>query len=181
MNSVVVHLALALFGTVGSCILIWRLADPDPKHLRAALGPQELLAAERRVQWAESMLAALAGAASMHRAPSLGMANVGAHYIPLRHRVCVSHAFLARLSDAELQLILAHEVGHAARRWKTFFRAGGISEEVLADRLALRIASATPEQWLHTVLASIAAEPSLAMNLELERRALALCVVYSPL
>ena len=49
MNSVVVHLALALFGTVGSCILIWRLADPDPKHLRAALGPQELLAAERRV------------------------------------------------------------------------------------------------------------------------------------
>ena len=181
MNSVVVHLALALFGTVGSCILIWRLADPDPKHLRAALGPQELLAAERRVQWAESMLAALAGAASMHRAPSLGMANVGAHYIPLRHRVCVSHAFLARLSDAELQLILAHEVGHAARRCKTFFRAGGISEEVLADRLALRIASATPEQWLHTVLASIAAEPSLAMNLELERRALALGVVYSPL
>ena len=119
MNSIA-QLALVVFCTVGCCILAWRLSDPDPKSLRASLSPQEIRASKRRMQWAESVLATMASSANLAKPPSFGIANCGAHYRPLGHRVCVSQAFLARLSDAELPLILAHEIGHAARRWRTF-------------------------------------------------------------
>jgi Zn-dependent protease with chaperone function len=105
--------------------------------------------------------------------PSFGVANAGAYYIPLSHRIQVSRAYLARLSDAELRLILAHEVGHATRRWKAFARRS-TDEEVAADRVALRITGSTPDQWRYAVESTGRAEPGQIVGEDVVHRASAL-------
>ena len=101
---------------------LWRVTDPDPTRGRVRLSQAEISASQEREPWARAQLAQLATAAGLRSVPSFGVANAGAYYIPLRHRIQVSRAYLARLSDAELRLILAHEVGHTTRRWKAFSR-----------------------------------------------------------
>lgn len=167
----IAQLALVCVLTLGGGVLIWRLTDPDPRRLRARLSNQEMQMAHDRIPWARTTLYSLAVASGCRRVPSFGLANFGAHYSPVWHRIRVSLAFLARLSEADLRVILAHELGHSRRRLQTFFRPGAIEEEVHADAFALRLIGATPEQWEHAVRMSVAAEPNMTANAHLEYRA----------
>lgn len=152
---------------------LWRVTDPDPTRGRVRLSQAEISASQEREPWARAQLVQLATAAGLRSVPSFGVANAGAYYIPLRHRIQVSHAYLARLSDAELRLILAHEVGHATRRWKAFARRSP-DEEVAADRVALRITGSTPDQWRYAVESTGRAEPGQIVGEDVVHRASAL-------
>lgn len=131
------HLLLLVSIVLWCGVLIWLTTDPGPRRFRVRLSKQEIQTSQHRQQWAISELVGLAKAVGLSRAPSLGIANSGAHYSPLRHRIRVSRAYLSRLSESDLRLILAHEVGHATRRWQTFFYCYEMNEEVLADCVAL--------------------------------------------
>lgn len=169
-----IKLLLLATTVVGSGVWIWRTTDPDPKRYRASLSPQEIQTSWKRAPWVIAELACLAKAAGLRSSLSFGIANAGAHYSPFWHRVSISRAFLARLSDTDLRLILAHEVAHAARRLQTFSRCGAIEEELAADRAALQMTGSTPEQWAEAIRASVVAEPGMAITNQLALRAEAL-------
>lgn len=175
MNSLTQLLFVAAFAVCAG-VLIWRTTDPDTRYFRARLSKQEMQDSQYREQWAIKELVDLAKAAHLSKLPSFGIANSGAHYLPSRHRICLSRAFLSRLSETDLRLILAHEVGHASRRWQTFLRHGAIKEEIIADRTALQITGSTPDQWVQAFQASVLAEPSMATTTQLAIRASALGV-----
>lgn len=173
------HILLLIGVIVGCGALLWRVTDQDPKRFRVNLARQEVQASKERESWAANELKLLAQAAGLKKVPSFGVANSGAHYSPLRHRICVSRAYLSRLSNEDLRLILAHEVGHAARRWRTLLCAGAVGEEIMADRIAVQITGYTPSQWANAVQASMLVEPGQDVSPQLAERASVLGVNFA--
>lgn len=182
MVSTVLLQALFLVAIVsGAVVWIWHATDPDPESGRVCTSIAEQQRADARLPWISAVLADLTARAGIPGFREPRLANFGAHYRPIDHRVCVSRAMCARLDDADLRLILAHEVGHATRRWRTwvaFSEASNLREELHADSFALMIIGVGAEAWLRAVKNAQAIEPSsdgqihsraLALGLSLEK------------
>ena len=80
-------------------------------------------------------------------------------YAPGNHDVALPPSHLLKLGDADLRMTVAHEVGHARRRWLSMralrWRAK-FMEEIYADRFALIATGGTPDDWeraMHAVAA----------------------------
>ncbi|MCX7201363.1 MAG: hypothetical protein NTV17_03470 [Burkholderiales bacterium] len=154
-----------LVGLLGgiACALMWMVhsTDPDPAHRRIAVTNEELTIATERLGWVNETIAGLASSAQIRPLRATKFANSGIYYKPLWHRVNISRALCARLSDADLRLILAHEVGHATRRcatWTIFRESSRIAEEIRADEIALRLTGATSDDWHRAMLSALRAE-----------------------
>lgn len=163
--------------------VLWRTTDPDPPRYRAKLTDAEHLRAAQRVPWVRSTIRELSRIVGLSHAPSFAVSNTCAYYDPVRHRISTSQALLARLSDAHLTLILAHEVSHATRRRQVICNNLGCAracdpcaEESTADRQAMHITGQTPMDWKHAMRAVLLAEPNLRPNAQLHQRAQALGV-----
>ncbi|HFS0487159.1 TPA: M48 family metalloprotease [Pseudomonas aeruginosa] len=146
-----------------ACALMWifHATDPDPAHHRVAVSEEELTTATNRLRWVDQTIAELAAQAQIKPLRAAKLANAGVYYKPLWHRINISRALLARLSDADLKLILAHEIGHATRRcatWASFRESSRIAEEIRADAIALRLTGANKNEWLRAMLAALRAE-----------------------
>lgn len=156
---------------------IWRAVDPD-RTPGSPLTAAEIAAAERRLPWVRQTVDELALAASVSRLRRTEFASSGARYESVLHRIFVSRALCARLDDAALRLILAHEVGHAKRRWQSWiashYEAWRLQEEVLADATALDITGATSQDWSNALASSARAEDATGDPNELARRRAAL-------
>lgn len=156
---------------------IWRAVDPD-RTPGSPLAAAELAAAERRLPWVRQTVDDLALAASVNRLGRTEFASSGARYEPVLHRIFVSRALCARLDDAALRLILAHEVGHAKRRWQCWvashYEARRLQEEVLADATALDVTGATSQDWSNALASSARAEDATGVPNELAQRRAAL-------
>lgn len=156
---------------------IWRAVDPD-RTPGSLLTAAEIAVAEGRLPWVRQTVDDLALAASVNRLGRTEFASSGARYEPVLHRIFVSRALCARLDDAALRLILAHEVGHAKRRWQCWiashYEARRLQEEVLADANALDITGATPQDWRNALAASACAEDAAGDPNELAQRRAAL-------
>lgn len=140
--------------TVGTVIWIWRATNPDPVSGRVNVSAVEQQRAVGRLPWIEAELARFSTSAGIAKLRPPKFANFGAHYSPIQHRVCVSRAMCARLSDTDLQLILAHEVGHATRRWRNWLAVSASSslrEEVHADKFALEATGVNSGEWFKAV------------------------------
>lgn len=85
-------------------------------------------------------------------------------YSPLPHVVRVPRCFVQEMGDRELQIVLAHEVGHASRRWRSLFTLFSRSdlrrlrEELLADLVAFRLTGATVLEFEASMRAAAALE-----------------------
>lgn len=85
-------------------------------------------------------------------------------YSPLPHVVRVPRCFIEEMGDRELQVALAHEVGHGSRRWRSLFTLFSRSdlrrlrEEFLADLLAFRLTGATVVEFESSMRAAAALE-----------------------
>lgn len=166
---------LLLIGVIMGCgVLLWRVTDQDPKKFRVNLARSEVERSKQMEKWAAIELASLAQCAGLKSAPSFGIANTGAHYSPIPNRICISRAYLCRLSKDDLRLILAHEIGHASRRWATFLHAGTLGEEISADRIALMLTGCTAKQWAIAMQASRNIEQHQGLDDQLSERAAAL-------
>lgn len=161
--------------------MLWSInssTDQDPASERVQLDDSEELAAVARLPWVQSTLNELALQAGVRELRSVRFANCGASYRPVEHRIRVSRALCARLSDQDLRLILAHEVGHAVRRWATlsgaFSESARIEEELLADATALQLIAASPRDWDLAIEAVQRAEGHPGVQRELRARRLAL-------
>jgi hypothetical protein len=156
---------------------MWRAVDPDRTH-GSTLTADELAAAEKRLPWVRQTVVDLALAAGVNRLGRTEFASASARYEPVLHRIFVSRALCARLDDAALRLILAHEVGHAKRRrqcWvASHYEARRLQEEVPADETALDITGATPQDWSNALAASACAEDAAGDPNELAQRRAAL-------
>lgn len=156
---------------------VWRAVDPD-RIPGSPLTPAEIAAAERRLPWVRQTVDDLALAAGVSRLGRTEFASSGARYESVLHCIFVSRALCARLDDAALRLILAHEVGHSKRRWQCWIashhEAWRLQEEVLADATALYITGATPQDWSNALAASARAEDAVGDPNELARRRAAL-------
>ncbi|MEZ1894510.1 M48 family metalloprotease [Pseudomonas aeruginosa] len=146
-----------------ACALMWifHATDPDPAHLRAAVSDEEATTATDRLRWVDQTIADLASVAQIKPLRTAKFANAGIYYKPLWHRVNISRALLARLSDADLRLILAHEIGHATRRfatWGSLRESSRIAEEIRADAMALRLTGDSKDDWLRAMRAALRAE-----------------------
>lgn len=166
---------------VGVSLWIWRLTDLDPVSGREAVSPTEEQYANVRLAWIAAELRDLTNMTGISSLRPPQFANFGAHYVPMLHRVRVSRAMCARLDDADLRLILAHEVGHAARRWRNilvFTGSAALREELLSDRFAIAATGAGPNEWFKAVINSQGVEPNGASeDNEFRRRAQALGLV----
>jgi Peptidase family M48 len=113
---------------------------------------------------------------------SIRFCNSGAYAltIPLvrRHVIGISRALLARLSDASLQIIIAHEVAHCSRRSPAISDDQRLQEEIRADRLALFLTGMAASDWQIAIEESALAEMRnldwLAGSIAARRDALAL-------
>lgn len=171
----------SFFGLLGaiSCgaVAIFHASDPDPAYNRVAVSEQEKCHAAKRLQWVDQTVLDLAVKARIRPLRATKFANAGIYYKFLRHRVMISRAMCARLSDSELRLILAHEVGHATRRYAGFdvFRESTrIAEELRADEMALGLTGASADDWLHAMQAAMRAEGHDGNPRELSARLVAL-------
>ncbi len=165
-----------------ACALVWifHTTDPDPAHRRVAVSEEEVATATKRLKWVDQTIAELAVRAQIKPLRVTRFANAGVYYKPLWHRVNISQALCARLSNADLRLILAHEIGHATRRYATliaFRESSRIAEEIRADDMALCLIGASKDDWHHAMFASLRAEDLNGSPREIAARLVALGLV----
>lgn len=155
-----VILCAAILLTVKGII---EITDLDPKSEKISTTAEERCVAKARLKWIDEQIAGYAQALGIKSLRPAGYANTGIHYSAFSHRVYIPEAHLARLQDRPLSIVLAHEVGHASRRWQLFARvfseADEIEEEVIADRIAVKLTNATPEEWEEAKQVSCAIDP----------------------
>lgn len=166
-------------GILCSLVAIFHATDLDPTLVRVVVSGEEAVTATERLRWVDKTVTELASRAQIKPLRTTKFANAGIYYKPLWHRVNISPALCARLSDADLRLILAHEMGHAARRysmWSTFRESSRIAEELRADEMALRLTGASEDDWMHAMLAALCAEGHSGRSHEISARLAALGV-----
>lgn len=161
---------------VGLSTFIWYSSAPDRPSDRSALSKTEQMTARSRIEWVKSTLLELSEAAKLKEAPRFKIANYGAHYQPVFHRVGLSLALLSRLDEQDLRLILAHEIGHAVYRWDHYVRVRSLADEHSADCIALKLTGEAPAAWARAAIAVVHAEDQATFTSELVSRARALGV-----
>lgn len=147
--------------------------DPDPERLRVSITPDEASLAQERLAWIDATVIEFARRAGIGRLRKTAFANRGIYYQPFFNQFSISRAVCARLSEHALMIILAHEVGHASRRWMCF-RGADLNEEYLADKFALNMTGAKREDWLHAMSTALNAEGISTEQPDIAARARAL-------
>lgn len=148
-------------GIACALMAVFHATDPDPAIGRVIISDNEVVTASERLQWVNQTVAELASRAQIKPLLPTKFANAGIYYKPLWHCVNISRAMCARLSDADLRLILAHEIGHATRRystWGAFRESSRITEEIRADEIALHLTGSNKDDWLRAMSAALHAE-----------------------
>lgn len=82
--------------------------------------------------------------------PAVRISAGATYYAPLSNKLVMSMQHLAYLNDADLRLIVAHEMGHFVRRWRSlvaWWAESRLKEEFHADRIALRLTGANVGAW----------------------------------
>jgi len=82
-------------------------------------------------------------------------------YAPFSNAIAVPPDQLMQLEADDLRLVVAHELGHAQRRWAStaaWTAVAKIKEEIRADRFALELTGSGIEQWTRVMRITAALE-----------------------
>ena len=128
-----------------------------------------LLARLRQVQaWIQEFSAV----APAIKPPSVRISLTGfVSYGPIEDDLAIPPPHLLALNDEDLRMAIAHEIGHARRRWVSMralsFKAK-MAEEVAADRQALALTGRTPDDWERSMHAVAQLEGNVLDEQDLE-------------
>ena len=180
VTTMLLPLLIGLLGLVlASVILLFRVTDGDPARLRVILSDEETALAAKRLQWVNQTIDELARRAMVKPLRSVKYANSGIYYYPLIHRIYISRAACARISDNDLNIILAHEIGHARRRFSGWWlyalsKRWRIKEEIQADVIAMKLSGCNFNDWQRAIAAAEQADEFQINTCEFYERVMAL-------
>lgn len=143
---------------------------------------QELLLAKRlKVQaWVDHFASAM----GRRRPPQVRIAPAYSYYDPIRNAVCIPAQTMWLLDDRLLWILVAHECGHFYRRWRLFLSnfsaVAREGEELIADRIAMKLTGATMDDLVACYKAAASLEGgfegmNLNEQLDLRRKLMAMC------
>lgn len=144
----------------------WALEVSDPQFRTArtafdALAEQDRAAILDRANEVRAWVGEFAKSLRV-KAPRLQVGAYAAYY-PLSHSMSLSIQQFLKTPDDQLRIVVAHEMGHASRRWRCVFARSMIArleEEVAADRIAADLTGCTVAEWDAAMQGAESTEPS---------------------
>jgi Zn-dependent protease with chaperone function len=114
---------------------------------------EETMLLEQRSK-VETWVVEFASRLGKRRPPAVRISPRITYYAPIGNKLVVAAEYLAKMSNEQLRVAVAHEMGHYQRRWLSLLAwrlEAKLHEELQADRVAIELTNATPEQWAEAV------------------------------